>query len=116
MGGNLMYADRRWIKRVDVFHACDGCVSFCVDHINPAWKHNAIRETSIITSLNRALVVEGGSWINRRRIVVRHRALLECHRLAQYSWRSPGVLEPFIGDFCFILHFLSTMQYVIGIQ
>jgi hypothetical protein len=72
--------------------------------------------TSIISSLNRALVVEGGSWISRRRIVVTHMALLKCHLLAWCNRRSPGVLEVFIKDFCFVPHLLSTIQYVIGIQ
>jgi hypothetical protein len=83
MDGNLLYAERRWIKCVYVFHAPNGCISFRVNPTNPAWKHNGMRRTSIIISLNRALVVEGGSWISRRCIIVRYRALLRCHRVAR---------------------------------
>jgi hypothetical protein len=116
MGGNLLYANRSCIECVNVFHARSRCISFRVNPINPAWKHNAMCRTSIINTLNKALIVEGGSSIDRRRIIVMHGALLGCHRLARCSWRSPGILELVIWDFCLVVHLLSTMQYVIGTQ
>jgi hypothetical protein len=42
MDGNLLYADRSCIDCVNVFHARNRCISFCVNPINPAWKHNAM--------------------------------------------------------------------------
>jgi hypothetical protein len=58
----------------------------------------------------------GGSSVDRRRIIVMHGALLGCHCLAQCSRRSPGILELVIRDLCLVVHFLSTMQSVIGTQ
>jgi hypothetical protein len=72
--------------------------------------------TSIISTLNKALVVEGGSLIDRRHIIVMHGALLGCHRVAQYSWRSPNILELIIRVLYLVVHFQSSMQYVIGTQ
>jgi hypothetical protein len=116
MGGNLLYTDRSYIERINVFYARSRCVSFCVNPTNPAWKHNAMFGTSIINTLNKALVVEGGSSIDRRHIIVMHGALLGCHCLSWCSRRSPSILELVIRDLCLVFHFLSTIQYVIGIQ
>jgi hypothetical protein len=116
MGGNLLYVDKSYIERVNVFHARNRCISFCVNTINPAWKRNAMCRTLIINTLNKALDVEGGSSIDRRRIIVKHGELLGCHRLTRCSRRSPGILELVIGDLCLVVHFMSTMQYVIGTQ
>jgi hypothetical protein len=77
---------------------------------------SSARGTSIISTLNKALVVEGGSLIDRRCIIVMHGALLGCHRLARCSRRSPSILELVIRDLCLVVHFLSSMQYVIGTQ
>jgi hypothetical protein len=116
MGGNLLYADRSCIERVNVFHAHNKCISFCVNPINPAWKHNAMCGTLIISTLNKALIVEGGSLIDRRHIIVMHGAFLGCHHIARCSRRSLGILEVVIRILCLVVHFLSTMQYVIGTQ
>jgi hypothetical protein len=85
MGGNLLYADKSCIERVTIFHARNKCISFRVNPINPTWKHNTMCGTSIINTLNKALVVEGGSSIDRKRTIVRHGVLLGCHRLARCS-------------------------------
>jgi hypothetical protein len=116
MGSNLLYADRSCIDCVNVFHARNRCISFRVNPINPAWKHDAMCKTSIISTLNKALVVEGGSSTDRRRIIVMHGVLLGCHCLTRCSRRSPGILELIIRDLCLVVHFMSTMQYVIGTQ
>jgi hypothetical protein len=63
MGGNLLYADRSCIERVNIFYAWNRCISFCINPINPAWKHNAMCRTSIISTLNKALIVEGGAQL-----------------------------------------------------
>ena len=73
MDGNLLYADKSCIKHVTIFHVQNKCISFYVNSINPTWKHNTMYGTSIISTLNKGLVVEGGSSIDRRRIIVRHR-------------------------------------------
>jgi hypothetical protein len=116
MGGNLLYADKRCIEHVNVFHGRHKCISFRINPINPAWKHHAMYGTSTISILNKPLVVEGGSLIDRRHIIVMHGALLGCHRVAWYSWRSPGILDLVIRVLCLVVHFLSTMQYGIGTQ
>jgi hypothetical protein len=116
MGGNLLYANRSCIEGINFFHARNKHISFCVNPINPAWKHNAMCRTSIISTLNKALIVEGGSLIDRSHIIVMHGALLECYRVARCSRRSPGILELVIRVLCLVVHFLSTMQYVIGTQ
>jgi hypothetical protein len=112
MGGNLLYADRSCIDCVNVFHGRNRCISFLVNSINPAWKHNAMCGILTINTLNKALIVEGGSSIDRRRIIVMHGALLGCHRLTRCSRRSPSILELVIRDLCLVVYFLSTMQYV----
>jgi hypothetical protein len=84
MGGNLSYADRSCIEHVNVFHVRSRCISFRVNPINPAWKYNTMCRTSIISTLNKALDVEGGSSIDKRRIIVRHGAIGE----VLVSWSS----------------------------
>jgi hypothetical protein len=93
MDGNLLYADKSCIECVNVFHARNRCISFRVNPINLAQKYNAMCGTSIISTLNKALVVEGENSIDRRYIIVMHGALLRCHCLARCSRRSPGILE-----------------------
>jgi hypothetical protein len=109
MGGNLFYADRSYIERVNVFHGWNRCISFRVNPINPAWKYHAMCWTLIISTLNKTLVAEGESLIDMRHIIVMHGALLGCHRVARCSWRSPGILELVIRVSCLVVHFLSTM-------
>jgi hypothetical protein len=60
MGGNLLYADRSCIERVNVFHDWNRCISFCVNLMNAAWKHHAMCGTSTISTLNKELVAGGG--------------------------------------------------------
>jgi hypothetical protein len=81
MGGNLLYANKICIEGVNVFHARNNYISFCVNSINPARKHNAMCGTSIISTLNKVLVVEEGSSIDRRHIIVMHGVFLGCHRV-----------------------------------
>jgi hypothetical protein len=66
MGGNLLYADRSCIERVNVFQGSNRCISLCFNPINPAWKHHAMCGTSTINTLNKELVVGVGNWIDRR--------------------------------------------------
>jgi hypothetical protein len=84
--------------------------------INPAWKHYAMCGTSTISTMNKALVAEGGSLIDRRHIIVMHGAFLGCHHVARWTWRSPGILELVIRVLCLVVYFLSTMQYGIRTQ
>jgi hypothetical protein len=111
-----LYVDRNSIEGVNVFHAQNRCISFRVNPINPAWKDNAMCGTSIISTLNKVLVVEGGSLIDRRHIIVMYGVLLGCHRVARCSRRSLDILELVIRVLCLVVHFLSTMYYVIGTQ
>jgi hypothetical protein len=60
MGGNLLYADRSCIERVNVFQGWNRCISFCVNSINPAWKHHAMCKMSTINTLNKELVAGEG--------------------------------------------------------
>jgi hypothetical protein len=64
MGGNLLHADRSSIEGVNVFRAWNRCISFHVNPINPAWKHNTMCGTSIIRFLNKALIVKGGGKLD----------------------------------------------------
>jgi hypothetical protein len=59
MGGNLLYADRSCIERVNVFQGWNKCISFRVNPINPAWKQHAMCGTSTISTLNKEFVARG---------------------------------------------------------
>jgi hypothetical protein len=61
MGGNLLYADRSYIERINVFQGWNRCISLCVNSINPTWKHHAMCGTSTISTLNKELVAGGTS-------------------------------------------------------
>ena len=69
-----------------------------------------------LSTLNKALVVEGGSLNDKRHIIVINGVLLGCHHVAQCSRRSPNILELVIRVLYLAVHFLSTMQYGIGTQ
>jgi hypothetical protein len=111
MGGNLLYVDRSYIERVNVFQGWIRCISFRVNPIDPAWKYHTMCGTSTISTLNYKLVAGGGNWFDRRHIIVMHGALLGCHHVTWCSWRCHGILELVIRVLCLVVHFLSTMQY-----